>query len=146
MNRQKLIATLIRAEGIRLLPYTDTTGHATIGVGHEIQPGESFTLGITQDEAMEILTEDINKVVNNVSSVIACYALLSDVRQRVLIEMAFNMGLGGLLEFHDTLHAISLGNYAMAAQFMMHSLWAKEVPERAQRLSTMMASGEDPTP
>jgi lysozyme len=69
---------------------------------------------------------------------------LDDVRQRVLLDMAFNLGLPGLLQFKRTLEAIRTGQYQQAATMMLDSLWARQVGQRAERLSRMMATGATP--
>ncbi|MGU3777520.1 hypothetical protein [Burkholderia metallica] len=65
---------------------------------------------------------------------------LDPVRQRVVINMAFNMQ-GGLLTFTNTLAAMKRGDYAAAADGMLASKWAAQVGARATRLATMMRSG-----
>ena len=75
---------------------------------------------------------------------------LDPVRQRVLIDMMFNMGpgapsRGGLLSFVNTLSEIRRGNYGIAADMMLASKWASQVGRRAVRLATMMRTGMDYT-
>jgi lysozyme len=55
--------------------------------------------------------------------------------------MAFNMGISGLLEFHDTLAKIQTGDYTGAAKGMLQSKWATQVGDRAHRLAIQMESG-----
>ena len=64
------------------------------------------------------------------------YAGTSFVTKTVLINMAYNMGLHGLLQFRNTLAFMSQGNWAKAAANMRQSLWAKQVGSRARRLIT----------
>ena len=71
-------------------------------------------------------------------------AKLDDVRQRVLLDMAFNLGVVGLLSFKRTLGVIEAGRYELAAAMMLDSKWAGQVGQRAERLSRMMATGKDP--
>jgi lysozyme len=56
--------------------------------------------------------------------------------------MAFQMGLKGLLAFSTTLSHIRVGRYDEAAVAMLESIWAKQTPERAIRLSKQMETGE----
>jgi lysozyme len=58
--------------------------------------------------------------------------------------MCFNMGWGGLGGFTNTLQAIQERRWAAAAAGMRASLWARQVPERAERLARAMASGVMP--
>ena len=69
---------------------------------------------------------------------------LDPIRQTVLLDMCFNLGIGGLLKFKDTLKAIETGDYAHASMYMLDSLWAKQVKGRAIRLSQMMLTGNWP--
>jgi lysozyme len=67
---------------------------------------------------------------------------LNDARQAVLIGMAFQMGLKGLLQFKRTLGSIEDGQFSEAAAEMLDSAWAKQTPARAMRLATQMETGE----
>ena len=49
--------------------------------------------------------------------------------------MAFQLGIDGLLKFKNTLNLIEAGDYETASKEMLNSLWAKQTPERAKRLS-----------
>ena len=69
---------------------------------------------------------------------------LNEVRQRVLVDMAFNMGIVGLLSFKRTLATIQAGDYQQAATMMLDSRWAGQVGQRAERLAHMMVTGKDP--
>jgi lysozyme len=63
-------------------------------------------------------------------------------RLAVLVEMAFQMGLGGLLEFHQALAAMRDERWHDAAGQMLASLWAKQTPGRARRMATQVETGE----
>jgi lysozyme len=67
---------------------------------------------------------------------------LSEPRLAVLINMAFQLGIGGLLEFKRTLGSIDDGQYSEASMEMLDSLWAQQTPERAKRLAKQMLTGE----
>jgi lysozyme len=56
--------------------------------------------------------------------------------------MAFQMGVDGLLKFKNTLELIKNGKYKEASDAMLDSLWAKQTPNRASRLSAQMKTGE----
>ena len=66
---------------------------------------------------------------------------LDPARKGVLINMAFQMGVAGLLGFKNTLALIQSGKYQEAARAMLQSKWATHTPARAQRLSNQMATG-----
>ncbi len=60
----------------------------------------------------------------------------------VLLKMCFNLGIGGLLEFNNTLAFIAAGDWERAANGMLASKWAKQVGRRAIELSELMRKGK----
>lgn len=126
-------------EGERLKPYKCTAGKLTIGVGRNLEDR-----GITPEESSYLLENDLRSFIAEVYRKLPWVADLDDVRQRVIIDMAFNLGIAGLLSFKNTLAAIKAGDYAKAAPMMLDSKWAGQVGKRAERLSTMMLTGKDP--
>jgi lysozyme len=138
MNRKKMIAQLRLHEGERLKPYRCTAGKLTIGVGRNLDDR-----GITSDESAYLLRNDIDSHWNELIKHIPWVETLDDIRQRVMLDMAFNMGIFGLLTFHQTLGHIKVGNYALASSAMLESKWARQVGQRAKRLATMMKTGKD---
>lgn len=140
MDLDKLKKQLIKHEGLRLVAYTDTTGNPTLGVGHNLHTPISI------QAANQILMDDICTAMNDLSTHLPWWNRLDEVRQRVLVDMCFNLGIKGLMGFVHTLEAIKAGEYARAAELMLQSVWAKQVPTRAARLAQMMASGMDLAP
>jgi lysozyme len=136
MNTDLLKDELVRDEGLKLKPYRCTAGKLTIGVGRNLDD-----VGISASEAMLLLEHDINRVIAKLSYHLPWWSSLSENRQRVLANMAFNLGIDGLLKFKNTLSHIQNGNYSEAAKAMLESKWAKQVGERAVRLSKMMEAG-----
>ena len=138
MNLTALKEELIRDEGLRLKPYRDTVGKLTIGVGRNLDD-----VGITKDEAMHLLECDIRRVKADLDLALSWWRGLDDVRQRALVNMAFNLGITRLMGFKNTLAAIRAGNYVDAAKGMLDSKWATQVGERATRLAAMMVEGDE---
>jgi lysozyme len=138
--RSRLRAQLMTDEGLRLKPYVDTVGKMTIGVGRNLTD-----VGLSQVEALYLLENDIDRAIRDLVAVFPWFVSLDPVRQTVLINMAFNMGLGsptrGLRSFVRTLAAIERGDYEAAAAGMRASKWARQVKYRAERLATMMETG-----
>jgi len=130
-----LITLLKYHEGLRLKPYRDTTGHLTIGFGRNLD-----TQGITPEEAAYLLQHDIEDVYDLMPKLWPWIKQLSDVRQAVLYEMAFNLGSVGLMRFKATLAHVQAGRYEQAAAAMLQSRWARQVKGRARRLAQMMRS------
>jgi lysozyme len=135
-------------EGVVLTTYFCPGGKVTIGVGHNLDanpiPGLGEGSRITQERALEILDDDIAAVTAALLKHLPWFAGLDPARQAVLIDMGFNLGVWGLLHFKATLGAIERGDFALASQRMLQSKWAGQVGKRAQRLSTMMLTGEWP--
>ena len=138
MNLDALMAELERDEGVRFRPYKDSVGKTTIGVGRNLDD-----VGISNVEARQLLLNDIARTTADLDKALPWWRTLDEVRQRVLVNMAFNMGTGGLVKFRQTLVFVKAGMWGAAADGMMASLWAKQVGPRAARLAAMMRTGQD---
>lgn len=136
-DREKLKLQLMRHEGIRLKPYLDTVGKWTIGVGRNLSD-----VGISHDEAQFLLENDIDACVRDCAT-FPWFADLDPVRQRVIVDMRFNLGPSKLRGFTNTLAAVGRGDYAQATRGMLASKWAKQVKGRAVRLAEMMRTGKE---
>ena len=130
-----------------IVPYTDSRGYLTIGYGICI---DSFKGGLTLEECETLLKMRIDKMVaeiNRDKHLSPIYKKCNTYRKAVLINMAFNMGLGtygsndGLLGFKNTLAYIKAGDYEQASVNMLQSLWAKQVKGRANELAKIMKNG-----
>ena len=128
---------LIDHEGLELKPYHCTADKLTIGVGRNIQDR-----GITEDEARYLLKNDIKIVEDELLERKPMVGGLDSVRQRVLVDMGFNLGLPILMKFQNMWAAIEDEDYHEAARQMMDSRWASQVGQRAERLAQAMSSGE----
>lgn len=133
----KLLNQLIIDEGYRQHPYRDTKGILTIGVGRNLESD-----GISKEEAKYLATNNINEKYQQLISALPWFTDLDEVRQCVLINMGFNMGVPSLLNFKVTLNFIAHGDYEKASEEMLNSLWAKQVGNRAERLAQMMRTGK----
>jgi len=138
MDIDRLIAQLKVHEGVRDKVYLDTEGIETIGVGRNLKDK-----GLSEDEIDYLLQNDISEFKSGVQDTWSWWDSLDDVRQRVVVDMAFNMCLGGLSKFKKTLGHIEAGEYEEAASEMLNSRWAEQVGRRANTLSEMMRTGED---
>lgn len=139
IDREAMVRQLRLHEGERLTPYRCTAGKLTIGVGRNLEDR-----GITREESAMLLANDITREERELVRALPWVAKLDEVRQRVLLDMSFNLGLAGLLGFKNTLATIERGDYQRAAAMMLDSRWARQVGQRAERLSRMMATGKDP--
>ncbi len=136
-DREALVAQLVKHEGLRLFPYTDTVGKLTIGVGRNLSD-----VGMSKREAMDLLDHDLDACITDLSAM-PWFLALDAVRQRVLVDMRFNLGPDRFRAFHRTLAAVQQGDYVTAAEQMLKSKWATQVKGRATRLARMMATGMD---
>lgn len=128
---------IARHEGIRLKPYKDTLGYMTIGVGRCLD-----TKGISQDEAFYLLDDDIGDATDRVIAALPWVEQMDEVRRGVLIEMAFQLGLEGLMAFKHMLAAAQQGIWDRASDEMLSSDWAQQTPARAQELAGLMRNGQ----
>ena len=129
---------LQRDEGCRLKPYRDQVGKLTIGFGRNLDD-----VGLSQTEADTLLDNDIQRATAAVLAYIPWAHRLDPVRLAVLINMAFNMGIGGLVKKNPKmLAACERGEYAVAATEMLDGPWKDQVDIRAERLAEQMRVGE----
>lgn len=133
---------LRRDEGVRYMPYVDTVGIQTIGVGHNLKAKPiALTPPLTDAQIDQLLADDLKTVFDGLDSALPWWRNLSYARQRVCCNMAFNLGLAGLLTFKNTLTNVQVGNYEAAADGMLASKWATQTGQRAIRLALMMRNG-----
>jgi len=138
----ELIAELRRDEGVVPYAYKDSLGYWTIGVGRLIDRRKGGRL--SDDEIDYLLANDIRRVDAELDARLPWWRGLDPVRQRVLQNMAFNLGTAGLLGFKNTLAAVKAKRWSDAAAGMLASKWARQVGERAERLAHMMKTGDVP--
>jgi lysozyme len=127
---------LVGFEGLARKPYTDTEGKLTIGIGHNLTDK-----GLTERQIYSIFGDDVDEVRAGLNRDVSWWMQLSEPRQRVLADMAFNMGTSGLLGFPKMLAAAQRGDFQTAAAEMRNSLWARQVGHRAEVLAGMMERG-----
>lgn len=140
-DREALTAQLLRHEGCILHAYKDSLGFWTIGIGRLIDVRKGG--GISQAEADDLLSHDIDRVTKGLVSLYPTwFPALDPVRQSVLVNMAFNLGIAELAKFTHTILAVADGDYLKAAAAMMATKpWSQQVGARAVELSTQMQTG-----
>ena len=136
-SRALLRGDVMQAEGLRLKPYRDTVGKLTIGYGRNLDD-----VGISTLEAEVLLDHDLADCELVCRREFAWFSDLCERRQRVVVEMVFNLGLTGFKGFHNTIAAIASGEYLDASRRMLQSKWSRQVKGRALRLASMMRDGE----
>ena len=136
MNRDLLIEELKRDEGVELKAYQDTVGIWTLGIGRNLQD-----VGVSMAEAEFLLATDIDVAVSELQRTFDWFEDLSDARQRVCVNMCFNLGLTRLLGFKKFLAAMEEGDWETAGVEMLDSKWARQVGARSTRLKDLLVEG-----
>ena len=132
---ESLKEQLIRHEGLRLTVYDCPAGYKTIGVGRNIEHK-----GITESEALYLLDNDIGYFTEQLEGNLIGFQELPEDKKAVLVNMAFNLGVNGLLKFKNMLAAITEERWEDASSEMLNSRWADQVGNRAIELSEIMAN------
>jgi lysozyme len=135
--KENLTRQLTGDEGYRPKIYKDSLGYFTIGIGRLVDPGKSGG-GLRPSEIAFMLSNDIDDRLAALAAALPWMPTLSEPRQAVLLNMSFQLGVNGLLNFTNTLKTVQAGNFEAAAAGMLQSKWAAQTPERAKRLSEQM--------
>jgi lysozyme len=157
-RREHFIEELIKHEGLKLQVYKDTLGIDTIGIGRNLEDrGISqeelddldipnmdviYEYGITEADAVYLAQNDVQIVEDELLRAHPCVDRLDSVRQLVLVDMGFNMGIPRLCKFQKMWNAIHEEKYDIAAKEMLDSRWANQVKSRATKLANAMHNGE----
>ena len=102
------LSRLQTEEGFRATKYTDTQGHLSIGYGFNIDAG------ISPFAAAALLAAQAQERHNQLLG-FAWYAQLDPPRQSVCLDISFNNGVHGLLNFPHMIAALSRQDWASAA-------------------------------
>ncbi len=133
MNLDRVIESLKQEEGFEGMPYEDTRGYPTIGYGTK--------LPITEKEAELLLKHRLDEKILELSDKEPFFLELPAKAQEVIANMAYQMGVDGVLEFKKMWAALKNKDYQKAADEMLDSKWAREqTPNRAKRLAEIMRS------
>jgi lysozyme len=131
-----LVQQLTRDEGIRNKPYVDTVGKVTIGVGRNLSD-----VGLYPEEISILLQNDIARVQMALEA-FPWYVALDPVRQAAIDNMAFNIGLHGLLGFPSMIHYLTIQDWYNASEQALQSTWATQVGDRATRIAQQILTGQ----
>ena len=125
-----------KEEGFVSHAYPDSEGFLTIGIGTLIDKRKGG--GITESEAFMLMRNRIEMIYPALDAKLPWWRSMSDVRQSILVSMAYQLGISGLLKFKNTLWSMRTGNYKAAARGILASKMAKQTPERTQRAAKAM--------
>ena len=156
-RKAHLLEELVKHEGLRLQVYQDTLGIDTIGIGRNLKDrgiskeeldeldiptiDHVYEYGITEADAMLLAENDVQIVEEELLRAHPCVEDLDAVRQLVLVDMAFNMGVPRLCKFKKMWNAIHEKKFDIAAKEMLDSRWANQVKSRSVKLANAMHNG-----
>lgn len=137
-NAELLHQELLRDEGKRLTSYRDSLGNWTVGIGHLLRPNEPRK-PINEAQCLALFEADVMDAETTLDQIFPKWRDLSDVRQRAMVNLAFNLG-GRLRQFVRFLAAMDRGDWNDAGQHLRASKWAKQVKRRAPRIIHMIVT------
>ena len=157
-RKEHLLKELVKHEGLRLQVYQDTLGIDTIGIGRNLEDrgiskeeldeldiptiDHVYKYGITEADAMVLAENDVQIVEEELLRAHPCVEDLDAVRQLVLVDMAFNMGVPRLCKFKKMWNAVHENKFDVASKEMLDSRWANQVKSRSVKLANAMHNGE----
>ena len=116
-------------EGFRSKPYQCSENVWTIGHG---------LTWLTEEESLHILSGRISQLHLKLLDDLDWYKNMPPEVQGVIIECVFQMGFSGFCRFRKTIAHMKNKNWKAAAEEMLDSLWAKQTPNRANRLADIV--------
>lgn len=150
MNLEQLQRQLKLEEGRPAKTYLDHKGILTGGIGHNLlahpEPGfDRVDVPVPDDVCARWFESDIQATIDQLDRRLPWWREQDDVRQNAMLNLAFNMGINGLLTFKNTLAAWQEGNWARAAAGLLKSQYALDVgPHRSGRVASMVFYGRWP--
>ena len=145
MDIEILKQELTEDEGCKYEIYLDHLGYKTFGIGHlckATDPENDLEVGsqVSKERVDECFLNDIEKVIEDCIILYDDFYTLPDEAQLIVANMMFNLGRPRLTNFVRMRKAVNEGNFAEAKIQMLDSKWAKQVPNRAERLSERMGN------
>ncbi len=128
-------AQVKRDENFRAFLYRDSRGHWTIGYGTNLDAG------ITEAQGAALLEVAFEAAVADVATVMPWTGQLDDVRLGVLVQLRYNLGLHGLVEFQEMLARLQAGDWDAAAWALLDSAADHQEPARVSRWAHELKTG-----
>lgn len=134
-NDSDYITLLKRFEGYSAVPYLDSEDYMTIGYGNllsktVIDPAE-ILLVISEPVALLMMRTKADALYIILGRTLPFFLSLNIPKQDVLVSMAYQLGIEGLMDFKRMLAALHNAEYKLARTEALDSLWAKQTPNRA---------------
>ena len=145
MDIEILKQELTEDEGCKYEIYLDHLGYKTFGIGHlcvATDPENDLDVGteVSKERVDECFLEDIDKVIEDCIILYDTFYAFSDEVQLIIANMMFNLGRPRLSKFVKFREAVNKDDWQEAKIQMLDSKWAKQVPNRANRLSERMGN------
>ena len=139
---------LIRHEGYVAEIYLDSENLPTFGIGHLVTEDDmehSWPVGtpVTDERILDVFHKDCDVAYTDACALVLNFAGQAVDAQRVLVNMAFNLGRNRLSKFKNMLRYVNEGNYVMAANEMVNSKWYGQVGRRSKELVDIMKEAKD---
>lgn len=156
-----LSKSIVSEEGVKDSVYVDSTGNKSVGIGFNLDANGARKAwkdaGITEDfnavasgkqklsraSAEKLYAVKHDEAHEDAQGMVSNWNNLGEYQKEALTSMVYQMGAAGVRKFKTTLARIEKGDFQGAAQSMLASAWAKQTPQRAQRVAEMMASNVD---
>lgn len=135
---------IMRHEGFRSLPYQDTLNHWTVGFGHLLSESsaQEYEKGISTKDALDLLDKDIEIAKLAVARELPWTLGIAELKQEILQEMCFQLGINGLLGFHKMLSCARAGDDDGVVSNMLDSIWHKQTPSRCEELAALWLNNQ----
>lgn len=148
LQLDRVLTTLEKDEGIRSHPYKDTEGFFTVGIGCKLPIAEQEQKSINWNGKYPLSRTQIKelaklRLIDTIRLLHVKLEWLSEADsmvQDVLYNMTYQLGVFGVLKFKKTLRHLKQKEYKKASLEMLDSLWARQTPDRAKRLSQKIAN------
>ena len=151
MEQSKILERIKFHEGLKLMPYRDSLGKLTIGIGRCIDtkpftPEElrfvgDWKHGITFVAAYQLCRNDIAECQQQLSTLGFWYHNLDDERKYALLDMCFQLGFKGLCNFKKMIKNIQNRDWQGVYYECLNSKYAKDTPTRAKRIALLLKTG-----
>ena len=141
--RETVKEDLIKHEGYKDEIYLCSEGIPTFGIGHAIKEHDieyTWPVGspIEKERIDNAFEADFEDACKDCEALFKNFAELPSQVQRVLVNMAFNLGRSRLGRFKKMVKAVDEGNFVEAANQMVDSRWYNQVGNRSIELENWM--------
>ncbi len=130
----KIKEMLVKHEGLVCHVYDDSLGYKTIGVGRCLDKN-----GISEDEAMYLLDNDIKRVIESLDKHWHVWRSFPELAQMVCVDCTFQMGITGWMAFRHTRALMEMECWIEASEEILRSKYATQTPNRAAYNSRQLA-------